>query len=73
MATKPDQSHRPTSGTYQTSGKYTPVVRSFSLPNGDKIVSLRDTTFRSAVRAANNALREERSGTIGRVERTKYR
>jgi hypothetical protein len=43
-----------------------PVVRSFALPNGDRIVSLRSDTLRSAVRAANNALKVEHSnGQVG--------
>ena len=38
-----------------------PVLRSFPLPNGDRIVSLRESTLRAAVRAANTALKAERS------------
>jgi hypothetical protein len=42
-----------------------PVVRSFSLPNGEKIVSLRESTFRAAVKAAGTALRAEHSKSSG--------
>jgi hypothetical protein len=38
-----------------------PVIRSFSLPNGSKIVSLRESTLRAGVKAANSALKAERS------------
>jgi Tfp pilus assembly protein FimT len=48
-----------------------PILRSFALPNGDKIVSLRSGTFRSAVRAVSQSLREERSEAVNRGERTK--
>jgi hypothetical protein len=49
--------------------------RSFPLPNGERIVSLRESTFRAAVKAAGGALRAERpfaaaapghSGSAGR-------
>ena len=42
-----------------------PVLRSFPLPNGDRIVSLRKSTLRAAVRAANTALKAERSEGTG--------
>jgi hypothetical protein len=37
-----------------------PVIRSFTLPNGDKIVSLRESTLRAGLKAANSALKAER-------------
>ena len=49
----------------------TPVVRQYALPNGDKIVSLRADTFRSAVSAANSAMKKERSVAGSLSERTK--
>ena len=53
-----DHRHRDTHGS---------VLREYSLPNGEKIVSVRSDTFRSAVDAANNAIRRERSsaGSLG--------
>ncbi len=39
-----------------------PVIRTFSLPNGDKIVSLRESTLQAGLRASNNAIKEERNG-----------
>jgi hypothetical protein len=48
-----------------------PVLRSISMPNGTKIVTLRESTLRDAVRAANSALRVERSGSAGHSERSK--
>jgi hypothetical protein len=38
-----------------------PVIRSFSLPNGSKIMSLRESTLRAGLKAANSALKAERS------------
>jgi hypothetical protein len=35
----------------------TPVIRRFTLPNGDVIVSLRESTLRAGINAANAALR----------------
>ena len=37
-----------------------PVIRSFSLPNGSKITSLRESTLRAGLKAANLALKAER-------------
>jgi hypothetical protein len=51
----------------------TPVMRSFSLPNGDKIVSLRESTFRAAVHAANGAVRTERAKSASRGDQPKPR
>ena len=45
----------------------TPVLRSFSLPNGEKIVSLRESTLRAAVKAAGEALRAERLQAASRA------
>ena len=42
----------------------TPVLRTLSLPNGDRIVSLRESTLRAAVRAANTALKAENSKMV---------
>jgi hypothetical protein len=42
-----------------------PVIRSFTLPNGDKIVSLRESTLRAGLKAANTALKAERQ--VGRT------
>ena len=38
-----------------------PVIRRFTLPNGDKIISLRKSTLRAGLKAANSALKAERS------------
>lgn len=38
-----------------------PVVRSFSLPNGSKITSLRESTLRGGLKAASLALKTERA------------
>ena len=38
----------------------TPVVRLVPLPNGRKIVSLRESTLRAGINAANSALKAER-------------
>ena len=38
-----------------------PVIRSFSLPNGSRIVSLRESTLRAGLKAANSALKAERT------------
>ena len=48
-----------------------PVVRSYALPNGSTIVSVSPGTFRSAVDAANSAIRKEVSSTAGHIERAK--
>jgi hypothetical protein len=37
-----------------------PVIRRFTLPNGDKIISLRESTLRAGLKAANSALKAER-------------
>jgi hypothetical protein len=50
-------------------GVKTPPQRSFSLPNGDRIISLRESTLRAAVRAANSALKAESSESMGRGDR----
>jgi hypothetical protein len=66
--------HRPSSRTIPSSEKdrrLGPVVREYILPNGGKIISLRPETFRSAVAAANTAIRQERSGSEVRIERVK--
>ena len=36
----------------------TPIIRRFPLPNGDVIVSLRESTLRAGIKAANAALRK---------------
>lgn len=35
----------------------TPIIRYFTLPNGDKIMSLRESTLRAGLKAAAAALR----------------
>lgn len=46
----------------------TPIIRYFSLPNGSKIMSLRESTLRAGLKAASTALKAERRGDIS-VER----
>ena len=48
------------------SGKL-PVIRSFALPNGGRIVSLRESTLRAGVNAANAALKAERAKAATRA------
>lgn len=37
--------------------KRNPVVRYFTLPNGDKIMSLRESTLRAGIKAAGEEMR----------------
>ena len=46
--------------SFSSKHRDTPVVREFALPNGGKIVSLRQDTFRAALGAANRALKAAR-------------
>ena len=69
VAWQPDQ-HHPPSRT-EKDRRRGPVVREYILPNGGKIISLRPETFRSAVAAANTAIRQERSAGDIRIERVK--
>lgn len=43
----------------------TPIIRYFTLPNGDKIMSLRESTLRAGLKAAGAALREWRTPRPG--------
>lgn len=36
---------------------FSPIIRRYPLPNGDVIVSLRESTLRAGIKAANAALR----------------